>query len=279
MKSKVCILSAFVLTFLSCGTVKSDSKIQGNGDIITKEINVSEFNEISIGSGISSEGNWGLKKKGNYRSPVFNYSQKNKKATLEITIDKNLYPYLEITSSNGKLSIRSKDRNRLLPTRFVAKASSRELKKVTSSGVIDFVLQSSLSGDELEISVSGSSDIKMNEEVRLNNLKISVSGSADVNANNLKCEYLSAGVSGSGDINLKGSADRANYRVSGSGDIRAFDFDVKDLECSVSGSGDIKAYASGTLKASASGSGDIQYKGNAEAKTSKSGSGGIKRVD
>lgn len=271
-------LQVFLLAILmiACGSTKEmvNGKVKGNGKIITKEINISDYESVEIGSGISSEGNVG--KKG---IPTFNYKQTKRKASLEVTTDSNILPLLEIKCSKGKLTISSKDRStRLVPTRFVIEGTSQQLAQLTISGAMDFYVVDGLSGENLNIKVSGSSDVYLMKTVRVDNCEFDVSGSGDLKAENLQTQYINCKVSGSGDINLKGEANEGKFAVSGSGDIKGFDFPVRNLECSVSGSGDIRVNATHKLEARASGSGDIHYKGDATVNKRTSGSGDIHRA-
>ena len=79
---------------------------------------------------------------------------------------------------------------------------------------------------------------------------------------NTKAVTVRTIVSGSGDVNIKGSAQSAMLTVNGSGDISADKLVATNVTATVSGSGDISCYASKQLDAKVSGSGDIEYKGS-----------------
>ncbi|MBQ8564579.1 MAG: DUF2807 domain-containing protein [Bacteroidaceae bacterium] len=90
-----------------------------------------------------------------------------------------------------------------------------------------------------------------------------VSASGDIEVKNLNNTKFTATVSGSGDVELVGSCDEAEYTVSGSGKVDADDFLVKDiLRATVSGSGSIDCRVLDTLYASVTGSGNIEYHGH-----------------
>ncbi len=279
MKLKVFMLALLVLSCTSHKeTAYGRGETIGNGKLITKEVKVTDYDGIEIGSGISCENV--ARKQSKKQYPVFNYKQTRGKAQLEITVDENIYPLLSIENSHGQLTISSKNRHeKLCPTKLVINGNSRDIRRIRTSGCIDFIADKSLSGDKIEIRVSGSSDIYLNDEVEYNELDIKVSGSGDVKANNIICRYLNAEISGSGDITMKGKSEYASYRVSGSGDVNAYNFIVNNAECRVSGSGDIKVYAREKLDARASGSGDIRYNGIASVNKSTSGGGSIRKSD
>ncbi|MDR1880469.1 MAG: DUF2807 domain-containing protein [Tannerellaceae bacterium] len=252
-------------------------KVKGNGSIVTKEVQVSEFKGIEFGPGIEWNDRFFGKKS---KNPVFRYSQTEGEAALEITVDENLYPLLLISSSNGTLSIGVKEGKRIIPSRLEISGHSKTLQNVSVSGCGDFVLMNDLKTDDLAITVSGAGDVKLDKPVRVERFKVRVSGAGDLKASDLVCEEIESQVSGSGDVTLKGKAERGVFGVSGAGDMGAFDFIVKELDCSVSGSGDLDVHATGRLNVSVSGAGDIRYKGDAPVQLiKKTGAGDIRQVN
>ena len=271
MKAKGLILAMCLLVAFSA----SAEKVRGNGNVITKEINVGSFETIDAGGNVSFEKNgFNLKQKKEYK---FIYSQRSGKESLSVTMDENLFSYLEIRSTDGKLTIRTKDRDKIIPTTLIIKGSSENLKKVSLSGSLDFIAETPIKSDELSISVSGAGDVLMAKQTDVESIKFTISGAGDVIASDLRCKRFEGKVSGAGDIEIKGKSDEAKFSVSGAGDIEAYDFIVKNVTASVSGVGDIEVYASETLNASVSGIGDIAYKGNPEVSSKKSGMGSIKK--
>lgn len=277
MKTKLTAL----ITFLFICTVGGYAeKVNGNGNIISKEIQISDYTELNIKVKINYNNNSPFFKKKEYQGPVFNYMQKSGSSNLQITVDENLLPLLNIYVSDGCLYVRTKkEKQELYPTKFIINSGSQTLEKVKISGSLDFFLQNNLSSENLNVEVSGEADVYMNKPIRIANAcEIKVSGAGDMEAKDLICTNIKVGVTGAGDLKLKGKAEKGEYKVSGSGDVSAYGFILKDLSCKVSGSGDLSAYATGTLEASASGSGDISYKGNPKANTRCSGAADITRV-
>jgi hypothetical protein len=91
---------------------------------------------------------------------------------------------------------------------------------------------------------------------------VSVSGSGDIQVTGLKAGELEARVTGSGDVTLKGSAERLRAEVTGSGDVHAGDLSAKNARVNVTGSGDVTVRATAELEATVTGSGDVNYYGN-----------------
>ncbi len=85
-----------------------------------------------------------------------------------------------------------------------------------------------------------------------------VSASGDIDVKNLVNEKFTATVIGSGDIELTGSCDDAEFTINGSGDIDADEFIVDVLKADVNGSGSMECVCVDILNANIVGSGDIE---------------------
>jgi hypothetical protein len=105
---------------------------------------------------------------------------------------------------------------------------------------------------------------------------VSVSGSGDIQVSGLKAGELEARVTGSGDVTLKGSAERLRAEVTGSGDVHAADLSTKSARVKVTGSGDVTVRVTAELDATVTGSGDVHYYGHPpEVRKHVTGSGDI----
>jgi hypothetical protein len=107
---------------------------------------------------------------------------------------------------------------------------------------------------------------------------VEITGSSDVSSiGNFRFDDLLLDISGSGNINLAGSAKNVNLRVSGSGDYRAFDMPTDTVRLKISGSGAAQIAVNKLLDAQITGSGDVVYKGNPSVTSQVSGSGRIRK--
>ena len=228
--------------FYSC-TFSPYNVVKGNHQVINEEIAIGDYDEIAL----------------NLPADIIYRQISQEKPFLQVSVDENLWQWLDISVQNNRLVVKSKENANLQPTRFVIYTNSRSLSNV---------------------SITGSGDVLLEKAVNARDMKISVTGSGDLKTDSLYCENLEANITGSGDIHLEGVATNAHYRITGSGDINAFDYFVENLNCQVSGSGDIQAYVDKKLFARVSGSGDIHYKGNPESVDTKvSGSGTIQHMN
>lgn len=274
---KTGVFYALILAFAIASAACASNRENGNGKIITKSISVNDYNSITIGKGIEHNEK-AFRSNNSKRSPRFEYKQVKGNAFLEITIDENLLPLLDIQSSGSKLLIETKDGYHINPSELMIKGTSRDLNYLSSTSIMDFYIYDSFTTDQLQINISGAGDIKIKDRADIKSFKVDLSGAGDIEVKNLICDTFDGLIRGAGDLDLKGKAERATYYVSGAGDVNAYEFAVKDLACKVSGAGDLKVYATEYLDATVSGTGDIHYKGNPQTKTKVSGFGDIEKV-
>jgi hypothetical protein len=123
--------------------------------------------------------------------------------------------------------------------------------------------------------VNGSGAIVVEDLFVVNEAQVHVNGSGSVTAR-LEGGQVSSEITGSGDINLTGSADHAIFRIEGSGKHHAFGFPVKTSSVNISGSGTANVNVIETLDVRIAGSGEVNYKGQPNVTTSISGSGKVR---
>ena len=164
-------------------------------------------------------------------SPDVEYRQSSgSKTTISVYGSDNLVDLLEVSTVNGVLQVNIKKGVKIL-------SGERRLKVIASSPSLN------------QVDIKGSADVYLKGTIKGNDL-------------NVKATIVMSEVNGSGDINMKGSAQKAALTVNGSGDIDAEKLAATNVVATVAGSGDIVCYAAGQLDAKVSGSGDIEYKGS-----------------
>ena len=161
----------------------AQNTIKGDGNIITKEISISDYDEISYVGKVNIK-----------------YEQSNASPFFKITIDENILPHLDIKIKGKTLIIQPKNEKKyfngnsyglnLQPTVCEIKTSSRELKEISAVGGGEFVIQSPLKADKLDISIAGSSTINFDKQLEARKINFSVAGSGDINATQLKVDNL-----------------------------------------------------------------------------------------
>lgn len=214
------------------------------------------FDEFGIrGNGIAASemrytGTFSKVKSG---GPFEVHISKNDEYKVIVNAETNLLSYIETDVEGSTLSIRIRGLHHVVNT--------LPMEIYISSPVLTSV-------DE-----SGSGTITA-DYFRCNDFKAAVSGSGSVESA-VGCINLDVYLSGSGTINLSGSAVYSGYNISGSGKIDGYDLASKECNAIISGSGDIYTNVERHLDATISGSGNVFFIGSPEISRHISGSGKI----
>ncbi len=198
---------------------------------------------------------------------------------VEVETHKNIADVFETVVENGVLRLQTK--KGIWNLRFDKLNVYIEMPTVESidiSGSGDMVVETALTGENMSLHISGSGNIVSEKGMTAKTLKVLLSGSGDIKAQSVSTTELSAKISGSGGLDLSGTANKADYIVSGSGNIAAKTMKSKAVTALVSGSGSIDCHADEAFDGDATGSGDITYSGNATSvKSHASGSGKVSK--
>ncbi len=166
-------------------------------------------------------------------------------------------------SGNGEVTIEQGD------TESLTIEADDNVLPVLTSEVEDSVLRL---GTKPRTTVQTRSPIRY--RVTLEDLtSVALSGSGSVSATNVRVDTLQVNISGSGTVNLAGSADQQELDVSGSGRYEAADLSSRSATIEISGSGRATVAVSDQLRVEISGSGTVTYSGDPTIDQSISGSG------
>lgn len=210
----------------------------------TKTIPVSNFNKVTVSSGIDL------------------YLSQGSGETAKLVGDKELVDQVIIQKEGESIRIRFKDnfswRNMFNNKTLKVYLSYKNLQEVSASGGSDVFTQNTLKTNRLTLNASGGSDLKMD----------------------VVCKDIEIHSSGGSDVDLKGKATNMALHTSGGSDVDALGFNVDYAKVSASGGSDANVFVNKALQADASGGSDVQFKGNASyQKTSSSKSGSVTRID
>jgi hypothetical protein len=219
----------------------SNKRIDGNGQIVTKVFNTSDYDKISG------------------RNSLNIVLVEGKEGTITVEAESNIMEHLEVEVKGDRLEIGIEDGYNIN----------------TRKGIQVRVPVKNISS----LSMAGSGDITSTVKLKSRNMHISVAGSGDI-AVEVTSEKLRVSIAGSGDIKLSGRTEHLDASVAGSGDISAFNLKANNVDASIAGSGDVSVYCTGgELQASIIGSGDLRYKGTtSKIKKSIMGSGDITKM-
>ena len=202
----------------------------GNGVSMTQEIEVGDFDRISIPSFVD----------------VY-YTQNLDQQCVTLTCDENLTEYYRIQVRDGELIV--------------------DCKRSFYNKIDTYVTVCSpvLNG----VKLSGSGDLYIDEALTAeDDFTIEINGSGDADIAGITARSVTTSLSGSGDVGIEQfEAESAMFRSSGSGDIEVDNLTAESIKVATTGSGDciLKCKESGTLDIQISGSGDITVSGTARA--------------
>lgn len=202
----------------------------GNGVSLTQEIEVGEFDRISIPDFVD----------------VY-YTQSSDQQCVTLTCDENLTEYYKIHVRDGELIV--------------------DCKGSFYNNIDTYVTVCSpvLNG----VKLSGSGDLHIEDTLKTeDNFTIEVNGSGDADVAGITAGSVRTSLTGSGDVEIeKIEAESATFRSSGSGDIEVDNLTAESIKVATTGSGDctLRCKDSGTLDIQISGSGDITASGTARA--------------
>ncbi|NAS30237.1 DUF2807 domain-containing protein [Flavobacteriaceae bacterium R38] len=239
---KKLILLGFGLLFITTSNAQWGLKrIKGNGDVITKERNVGDYDRITVSGHINVE------------------LISGQEGQLTIEAEENFMEYILTEVKDGKLKIRIKKNYNLKPSRGEKIVITVPYEDISS------------------VALSGSGNVISKDVIKSNSFSAYVSGSGGMNLD-LNTSNIEGKVSGSGNLRLKGKTSDINFKVSGSGNIQAYELIADNADILASGSGNIRVFCEESIKARVSGSGNVLYKGNPDREDSKvSGSGNISK--
>ena len=210
--------------------------VKGNGKLSTKKITIDDFNAIKFDGVID-----------------FNYEQSESTPHIEITVDENLHPYVNIDIQDRVLTVGFKGAKVDHFTKFIVKTNSKWLKEVKASGNANFIANSPLKGDELKINANSNCLVQLKQKVEVGKLDLNVSGSANMVVNELKTDKLD-------------------------GEIMAFGVAVPEVNCKITGKGSAQIHPTDNLKATIVGKGNIRYKGPTAVQQKVIGKGTVEEV-
>lgn len=207
--------------------VKDKPKVEGSGNVVTKEFSVQSFDHLNV-SGVFSV----LLSQGN-------------KEEVKIEADDNLHAYFEVKNEGSKLTVTmKKDVNISTKKKMKVYITFKKLKEMDLKTVGDISSDKTLSFENLKIDNKsvGAVDLKLNAAtVEINNKSV-------------------------GDVKLSGKADNVTIKNKSVGSIKAADFAVQKMDIDNDGVGSAEVNAEKEIKVKDSFLGKVTNKGAATIK-------------
>lgn len=237
MKKINITLAIISLLFISC----SDDNlfITGQGEIITQEIELEDFNSIAM----SGSHEVIISKGAIQKIEVTGHS--NIIERLNRSIQQDTW---EITLKNGNYKNADLEIHIIIP----------ETNNLYLSGSGSIIVNEFSSTNNVTISNSGSGQIELNKNSGCENLTISMDGSGSVYANNQfeDLQELDIDMDGSGNyFGAKNKTENCKIDISGSAQCDVFVYDF--LSVKIAGSGEVNYKGNPTIETNISGSGKV----------------------
>jgi len=241
MRKHVCFLLAFSLIIVSCRFV-TGKHVKGNGVNKSEERSISAFKDLEVDGALNV------------------YLSQGDAKPVKIEGDENLLQYIEIDQEGDKLIVKNKQGYNLNPSdQMKVYISNPEYSSIDVGGASEVVGETKISNNsELELNTSGASGIKLE----------------------IDAPKVSAEVSGSATMNLKGQAKNMEMELSGAAHAHCYELMSETSKVGISGAGSAEVYASVKLEADVSGAGTVSYKGNATSVIQNvSGAGSVNKAE
>ena len=230
MRKNVAALALAAIISLTGWAQKSNREtLEGNGNLVTREVAVSSFNE--------------LKASGVYELKL---SQGNKEG-VKIEADENLQDLFQVKNEGNRLVIDMKkleNKNLKTKNKMRVYVTFKNLKQLELSTVGNVSSEQRLSFDDLELRTKSVGNVDLN-----------------FTANKVDLDNKSVG-----EVKLSGQAQNAVFVNKGVGSLKASDFVVQTLDIDNSGVGSAEVNATKTLKVKDSMLGKVKNKGTATAR-------------
>ncbi len=233
------LLLVFPVLF-SCNHIFG-KRVHGNGNVTSQDRQVGSFKDVEVGGA----------------AKVF--VSQGDQHSVKVEVDENLQQFIEVFQEGNKVIVRERRGFNLDPTGDIKiYVTSPVYNNIDVSGACDIIGQTPIINPEnIELHISGAGDMKM-----------------EVNAPRITAE-----VSGSGNIDLKGETKSVDLDLTGAAHAHCYGLKSEETKVDISGAGSAEVYASVHLDAQVSGAGSVDYKGGARVDQHVSGAGGIHRVD
>lgn len=239
MKKPLILIAILIATLLlsACNlnvNIGNSQAVIGSGNVITREIPVSDFDAVILG-GIGD----------------LTITQGDTES-LVIEAEDNIFAVLESKVEGGQLVLDSMPNISMTPNKRIRYTLVvKDLSKLELSGLGNVTLDG-LTTDRLELNISGSGDMKLR---------------------NVQATEVRVNIGGLGSVEISGQAGSLGLDLGGSGDCNAGDLAVRDAEIEISGLGSATVWASDQISVTISGSGDLEYYGSPRISQDISGLG------
>jgi hypothetical protein len=213
---------------------KQNNVAEGNGNIVTRDIDVAAFKEISMI----------LPATVNYKV-ADNYS-------CRVTLDENLFEWVDIRTKGDELILgyvaEKVQHTNLTPTKFIIEISAPTIEEISLVGSVDFCFVTPYEVQKLKIQTAGSGSVIFKETANIKLFEMQIAGSGKLECKNLHADHANLSIAGSGDMFIEsGKVKSAKISVAGSGSAETR-CELESMDYSIAGSGTIRYLGAGKVR-------------------------------
>ena len=215
--------------------------VTGSGNMETFTFNVGEVTEIRV----------------EMLCNIVYHSAPSDTVTLEV--QPNLAEHIRVEESGGILTVRATRNINVTGTGNtpVLTVSSPSLNRVSHAGAGRFTAVDPIVGNDFTFSIAGAAE-----------------GKAELHVQN-----LSVSLAGAGNLELSGTADKADFSMTGAGRLDALDLQTRTASINLAGVGTVSISCSDSLSVTAGGVGTVEYRGSPTLDLTRGGLVTVRQVD
>ena len=216
--------------------------ITGSGKLATWDMDYSDFNRIDAGYAFDVD----INKADSY--------------LVSITVDDNLYEYLDIRKSGDTLYIGLKPNHNYTNVTRKATINLPDLHSLELSGASQGDVSGFSASHSMDFDLSGASKMEMSH-MKASDTSLELSGASKASGS-IEIADGRFNLSGASSIELEGSAKDISLGASGASKADLADFPAVDAEVNLSGASGAAINARGRLDVDLSGASRLNYSGN-----------------
>lgn len=236
-------LSTILIIVISTLLITSGCAIvTGSGDLATREFEYSDFTKVEIGYAFEAE------------------ISQDDSFMVKVTLDDNLFDYLDISQSGETLIITMEPGNVFTRATQRVVITLPNLERLELSGASRANVSGIVSLNDLDFNLSGASQMDISA-VSSSDITLELSGASRADGS-MTMTNGDFNLSGASSITIEGSAQDIIVDVSGASRAHLDDFIITNARINLSGASNATVNVSGQLSGDLSGASTLHYIGN-----------------
>ncbi len=221
------------------------AEVAGSGRVVTKELQFTDFTAVHVGSAFQAR---------------ITYSSSYR---VSVTMDDNLFDYLQVSKEGGALVIGLKPgyEYRYQSLTLRAEIQLPDLNELQMGGATRGTVQGFSSSHNFVLLISGASSLEI-ADTSAGDIEIDISGASRLSGSMTAIGEVRLTVSGAGAATLGGKANNLLIVGSGASHVDLSDFTVHDARVNLSGASQATINLDGRLDADLSGASTLLYIGD-----------------